>query len=395
MTARNTRKPAQRSRKAGPPEVASAVPESLSGQMSSDSGERTNLPTFQSRWEQKIARQYGNGVLAIDPTDRVSLVFEALADGVPDEARRIIVESNIDVNIRHERFENKFTMIGLAARRGYLDLVKFLVQRGANIDEDRGEGTALTCAACGGQQDVYDYLKPLSGARQQEYAARRLIDALLPKSKRKQCASLCEAVVSGQLSVVSELLRRGADPNSCILGMPPVAYAAQGQKAMVALLLGAGANPNQKSAWGTTALMVVNNPGICRLLLDAGADVSMVDDDGHTALTRVVNAECCRLLLDAGARLDILDNHGRGVLPCVAWWAKHRQAMGWPLRRRITDAYDRNLAEIMRLVIAAGANVNERTTDGETALTFLNDLNVPITKRLLAREMKKAARPKK
>jgi hypothetical protein len=130
-------------------------------------------------------------------------------------------------------------------------------------------------------------------------------------------------------------------------------------------------------------LMQVANADICRMLLAAGADVRAVDDQGHTVLMWLTDAECCRLLLEAGAKADAVDRSGCGVLRNIAWWAKRRQEFGW-LRSVIDARYDRNLAEIFRLLIAAGAKLDPPAEDGETALSLLADLQVPEAKQALS-----------
>jgi hypothetical protein len=51
----------------------------------------------------------------------------------------------------------------------------------------------------------------------------------------------------------------------------------------------------------------------------------------------------------------------------------------------VIDArYDRNLAEIFRLLIAAGAKLDPPTENGETALTLLADLKVPDAKQVVS-----------
>lgn len=80
-----------------------------------------------------------------------------------------------------------------------------------------------------------------------------------------------------------------------------------GSAADLKKLLDGGLQPNQKTAHGTTLLMLsAHDPGKVRLLLDRGADVHARAESGFDALTIAArhggNAESVRLLLKKGAR---------------------------------------------------------------------------------------------
>lgn len=52
---------------------------------------------------------------------------------------------------------------------------------------------------------------------------------------------------------------------------------------IIRVLIKGGANVNQRTGSGSTALMGAQTPEVAQLLLDAGANPTLVDDDGYSA----------------------------------------------------------------------------------------------------------------
>ena len=91
---------------------------------------------------------------------------------------------------------------------------------------------------------------------------------------------------------------------------------------LLKLFLDAGADPNCRSHYGTTPLMLAamnNQSESVRLLLDAGADVNLVDSFGETALICASHAltdtdtdtACIEMLLKAGADPFVKNKEGK------------------------------------------------------------------------------------
>jgi hypothetical protein len=105
-------------------------------------------------------------------------------------------------------------------------------------------------------------------------------------------STLSEAVRLGQVEVVDELIRVGADVNSA-------------------------------NKYGGTVLMTAiayRNPDIIHRLIRAGASLDAQDSDGQTALMRTAhyrNPEAAKILLDAGATATIRDRYGMTALARV------------------------------------------------------------------------------
>jgi len=94
----------------------------------------------------------------------------------------------------------------------------------------------------------------------------------------------------------------------------------KGDIEMVNDLLKAGANPNQDNRYGETPLYWAScygYLGIAELLLKAGADPNQTDDNGNTPLYWAVygdNFEIAELLLKAGANHNQANNDGETPL---------------------------------------------------------------------------------
>jgi uncharacterized protein len=135
---------------------------------------------------------------------------------------------------------------------------------------------------------------------------------------------------------------------------------------MVALLIEKGARVNQSTTYNT-ALMHAASGGhldIAKLLLAKGAEVNAQTDEG-TALMNAVNRgnpEMVKLLLDHGANLNAKHRSGNTLLIMSAdrsFVEMNAKAGGPPP----VDS-----SEIMRLLLAKGANPNEVGPYGRTAL---------------------------
>jgi ankyrin repeat protein len=99
-----------------------------------------------------------------------------------------------------------------------------------------------------------------------------------------------------------------------------------------------------------------NNLKIVTILLNAGADVNLLDEDGNTPLMMLndeTNSEIIKLLVNHGTDPNIQNKDGK--------------------RSALLNAAMEDNFKAMRILIEAGAKVNLKDEDGDTALDLTDD----------------------
>ena len=136
--------------------------------------------------------------------------------------------------------------------------------------------------------------------------------------------ALARAAENASAAVIEILLQAGADPNRAqSSGLTPLMMAARtGNLAVVRMLLAKGANVNAQTAnSGATALMwavAAPHPEVVKVLIETGADVHVSSHKGFTPLlfaARNGDIEMARALLAAGARVNDKGSDGTHALP--------------------------------------------------------------------------------
>lgn len=184
-------------------------------------------------------------------------------------------------------------------------------------------------------------------------------------SDRSSPDALADAVTAGDVEEVEQALSAGADPNGAASGLPLLARAAaRDDAAVVAALLGAGADVDRSGLEGITALHAAAQTGALGamdVLLTAGADVELSSANGMAAIHHAAGlgrVDAISLLVAAGSDPDrpsgaITQGHGypRDVSPgplAIAARAGH--------------------ADAVEVLLAAGATVDQASDSGVTAL---------------------------
>jgi uncharacterized protein len=251
-----------------------------------------------------------------------------------------------------------FTPLLFAAREGYVDAAKALLKSGADIDRPDPDGTTpLVMALTNGQWDMARALVE-AGANVNDWdfwgqsPLYMAVDMnILPAGFRVELPRMDE---STGLDIIKLLLARGANPDVQLKLRPPYRNAVQDRGADGALI--AGATPLMRAAAGGDI------PAL-KLLLAAGAKVDLPNEDGATPLMAAVSAsgtrgrnkteeqavEAVRLLRAAGAEVNPSDTRGMTAAHSAAF-------RGWNA--------------VLKELAANGANLDARETDRLTPLDY-------------------------
>lgn len=261
---------------------------------------------------------------------------EAIQNDDIENARRMIA-AGADVNAPYDEYENRSFLD--ACYSGNFDLVKMLVEAGADVDLPDSSGTVPLVRAIVSWHETDEVVKyliecganvnacagetwtPLEAAVHEN--AADIVKLLLDAGANPQICSekteysLVTAADWGYVDIVKMLLDAGADPNfsadeNCT---PLVAACRWGHDEAAALLLQAGANPYViDSNFGDSLLMAAAEDGnskCVKLILGLGVDINHRNHDGETALLYAVNRRLPHIVLDllrAGANPNIKDN---------------------------------------------------------------------------------------
>lgn len=239
--------------------------------------------------------------------------------------------------------ENGHTPLMEAASAGHVNVASILVEHGASINTHSNEfkESALTLACYKGHLEMVRFL--LEAGADQEHKTDEMHTALM------------EASMDGHVEVARLLLDSGAQVNmpADSFESPLTLAACGGHVELAMLLLERGANIEEVNDEGYTPLMEAAREGheeMVALLLSQGADINaQTEETQETALTLA----CCGGFLDVA---DFLIKAGADI----------ESGANTPLMEAAQEGH----LDLVRHLINCGANVNATTSSGDTALMY-------------------------
>ena len=267
-----------------------------------------------------------------------------------------ILDLGMDINL-HGRYRldlysnsiyQKYTFLTEACRKNYPYMVKFLLNRGADVDQESDEGmTPLIMASLSPSRIKIIRLLLAAGADVNK------VDAVGNTALSHACENGC--VESARL-----LLDAGADTDTQdIYGQTPLYYAcSRGHTETARIIINAGADPDAVCVGGNTALIIAcikRHTDTAEMLIANNADLNLGNTEGKTALhvTCADHRKSGRLvksLIAAGADINLRDIEGWTPLHCAALFPR---------------------TGVMKILIMAGADLYAAAPDKGTPLDII------------------------
>ncbi|KAM0514887.1 hypothetical protein ACHAPE_006563, partial [Trichoderma viride] len=237
-----------------------------------------------------------------------------------------------------------------AASRGHVEICQMLLKAGADPDQLPNGFQSILEAAINSTVDSAELLQ--------------LVELLIPsnieadnitKMSQRQSSALCIAAKLGSQQLVKHLLNQGINPDSSEDDTSSPLYLASfhGHVDVVDLLIQRGSSAVNKPAeknW-TPLHAAYDNPRIVKILLSHGANIDAVSESGtivHLA-AKYKKTEILSMILQHRPRPDLetltsYEAHEDVTALCIACILGH--------------------ADIIRLLLQNGSNINHKTLDG-------------------------------
>lgn len=255
------------------------------------------------------------------------------------EVVEVLLENGTDPNrsssaINNDQYydissQNTWLGLEVAARVGHVEILKLLLNAGANVNAK--DGIALRQAVEHENGEIVELvLNSGADANAMDGIALRcmvtrgnekIVELLLnygANASANDGTALRQATKHGHEKIVELLLNAGANANADD-GILFRLATRSGNQTIVGLLLNAARDPHVQGPYALTAAAFYGNIEVVRHLVDAGVDVNAEDGSALRAAARGGNEEIVEQLLTAGA--DATAEDGSAIR--AAAWAGH------------------------------------------------------------------------
>jgi ankyrin repeat protein len=294
----------------------------------------------------------------------------AVSDGDLEQVQKAIGSRS---NPNRYDWELGYSPLGMAIERGHIDIVNYLLAMGANPYAGSISTNSLGLAAQCGETEIVQLLLKTG------------IDVNLPVNSDGWTALMC-AVQSGDLSLVQTLVAAGANPNIWVGNETPILLAAKvadreiynylyhlvapdlcrcadrdGEDTLQANLKRRVREQNRPIEKLIAVAAAGNVPEVQRAI-ELEVDIDAIGSQGHTALMAAAyygHIAVIDTLLEAGANPNILSDGDEG-------WGAGMTA----LMLAAHSFFAPNRHEVVKLLVAGGAEIDRQGAGGKTALMY-------------------------
>lgn len=361
-------------------------------------GLRAELEANQAhqQWLENEIQKAGAPIVAQSASEQAPVTDEEQKEIV--RIQEIIQNSPDLINRPSDGPNGDWTLLYQAARQGWLRVAAFLLDHGANIEADSGQGyggTPLDGAAESGNKAMVELL--LSRGANVNASSEKNGTTALQIAAGKGYVAVAEALLAhnadvngtgddkrtplhiaasdGHEDIIKVLLAHGANLNSIDEnGRTPLRDAAfNGHIDAVKALLEAKADPNGGTADLPLAGAIegdssLNRSNICELLLRSGADPNRTASEGHmrfgsnagfSSSQKPVSPLCLAVVSGQADIVKLLLNNKADA-----------NAPGFNQKTLLWEAVQHSNTEIAEELLAHGADANARDAYNQTPLDF-------------------------
>jgi ankyrin repeat protein len=308
------------------------------------------------------------------------------------EAVKLLIARGADVNAK-ERSRGQ-TALMWAVAQGHPQVVRVLTENGADVSARSNVRPMLVSVGTRGLgTDAYTdlYEEPTGGftpllfaARHNDVASATILlaaGAKVDEAAPTGATALVVATHSGQWATATFLLEHGADPNAAGAGYTALhAAMLRSNVDFVKALLARGANPNARVTRATRARRLSRT--------DVSIDPDWVGGTAYWLAASLVDADLMRLLVGAGADPHVVNQDGVTALMAAA---AGTPGSGGASASRATERpttpqqeLEQRMLESVTLALELGADVNGADKTGETALHIAAARRIDPVVQLLA-----------